>query len=289
MSAITCVLDACSIINLIHIDEDEVLLKRLKHLDILICECVFKEVNANVYKRLYLDQTLSKDENAKQRKIIDQKINLFRGYQVSDNDIIEDLGEDIFSKVKELSKYFKNNGEFFSSVLCLYKSRCEPTKLFFHTDDFPAREEFSSFYKRQQIGYIEDTADLLLLLYRLDDDFKKNELDELLSKLFAQYASQASELIKKLQNYQLPQKLLRDRDKDLRKHLYVLKSELESYKFENFQKTKEFFFGKRRRYKGICDLLESFDLLSDLGGENNLVNKIAKIRRDLKQHSIYKL
>lgn len=285
MSNITCVLDACSIINLIHIDEDETLLKRLKHLNVSICECVFKEVNANVYKRLYLDQTINKKERNEQRKVIDQKINLFRHYQILDNVITRDLGNDVFSKVKEISNYVKNNGEFFSSVLSLYKSRLEPTKLFFHTDDFPAKEEFSTFYKSQQIGYIEDTADLLLLLYRLDDDFKENELDELLSRLQSQYTSQVSELASKLRSYQTPQKLLRDTA--FRKNKITLINELSNYKLDSVQKIKGFFFSGRKRYRGICELLDGFDLISDLGGEDNLVNKIIRIRKELKVKPIY--
>lgn len=287
MSNITCVLDACSIINLIHIDEDETLLKRLKHLNILICQCVFKEVNSNVYKRLYLDQTISTIEINEQRKIIDQKINLFRHYQILDDNITKDLGKDIFSQVKEMSNYKKDNGEFFSSVLCLYKSRFEPTKLFFHTDDFPAKEEFSSFYKSQQIGCIEDTADLLLLLYRLDDDFKENELDELLSKLQSQYTSQVSELAKKLQSYKIPPKLLRDLD--YRKNISILIRELNNYKLDSIQEIKKFFFSRVKRYKGVCSLLESFDLISDLGGTDNLVSKIIRIRKELRLQPVYTL
>lgn len=287
MSAITCVLDACSIINLIHLDEDETLLKRLKFLNILICECVFKEVGTNVYKRLSLDQTISPIEINEQRKIIDQKLNLFRHYQILNNNIAQDLGKDIFSQVKRMLNYKKDNGEFFSSVLSLYKSRFEPTKIFFHTDDFPAKEEFSSFYKLQQIGYIEDTADLLLLLYRLDDDFKENELNELLSRLQSQYTSQVSELVKKLQSYKIPHRLLRDLD--YKKNLSLLIKELNNYKLDSIQEVKTFFFSRVKRYKGICSLLESFDLISDLGGTDNLVTKIIRIRKELKLQPIYTL
>lgn len=287
MSNITCVLDACSIINLIHIDEDDILIKRLKYLNIIICERVFKEVKSNAYKRLTIDQTISKEDKKNYIKIIDQKINIFRKYQVFDNVIINDLGNDFIDQVKELSKYSKNNGELYSSALSLYKSRLESTKLFFHTDDFPAKDEFSSFFATQQIGHIEDTSDLLLLLYSLDDNFKNKELEELLSKLQFQYTSQISILTKKLREYQVPRGLLKDFA--FRKNLSYLIDGLSNYNFDRVYKIKDFFINNRRKYKVISDLLKDFDLISDLGVSDNLVNKIIRTRKELEKLPIYKL
>ena len=59
MGNVCCLLDACTVINLIHIDEDDFLLKKIKSLElkkskpieILIDELVFKEIQVNVNDR----------------------------------------------------------------------------------------------------------------------------------------------------------------------------------------------------------------------------------------------
>ena len=45
------ILDACTIINLLHIDEDDFLLKKLKESKFNVCRKVFEETNKNVFNK----------------------------------------------------------------------------------------------------------------------------------------------------------------------------------------------------------------------------------------------
>ena len=45
------ILDACTIINFLHIDEDEFLIKQLKAKKFNLCRKVFEETNKNVFNK----------------------------------------------------------------------------------------------------------------------------------------------------------------------------------------------------------------------------------------------
>ena len=301
MNQITCVLDACSIINLIHIDEDDFLLKKLKNVDYYLCQKVFKEVNSNVFNKLNKirkGRELKGQEVKARKEEIDKTLSLFRRNQMLDNEIKHELGDDIFDQVKKLTGYYKENGEFSSAVLALFLSRCKPlkhnsndfvpTKLYFYTDDYPAKNEFDSFYRYQQIGYIEDSADLLVLLYRLDYDFTLKQLDKVLSSLFAEYAREVTLLEKKLRDIKnnLPVNL--SRDKFCVKNLDLLIDRLHKFDFIGINEIKESFFRNKTKYTVICNLLKTYKLVFELDYTSyNLLYKIKSVRK--KVNTIHKI
>jgi len=229
MKKIACILDACTVINLIHIDDESgYLINLLSQMDIYLREKVFEEVKDNVYDKI---DKLRKNEKPEAhiiksiKKDIDQKLTIFRGKQILNEEITKDFGLDYFSRIKTLTSYEKSNGEFYSTALAVYLSRERDIKLFFHTDDSPAKDEFQLFFKFQQIGYIEDTADLLVLLYRINENLSLIALDKALSDLASEYAIEVSILEKKLRLYQIPAKDIK-RMKQIKMNLDLLINKL---------------------------------------------------------------
>jgi len=277
MSNITTVFDACTIINLIHIDsEDEFLIKKLKNLNISISDSVYKEVRANVFK-----------ENT-DRKRIELALTKFLKYSVSSDTITNDLGLDFYANIKLLSGYRKENGEFYSTALSVYLSQTIPSKLFFYTDDYVAKKDFSSFFNIHQIGGIKDTADLLLLLYRLESNFSKVELIRLLSSLLSEYTTDTSILLKELRKYQIPRNLLRDRDFNIK--FKQLINSIDNQSFQNINEIKTFFEAKRhKRYNNVNDILNNHKRVFDLEFiSNGYLNKIKNLVIYLKDNEIYR-
>ncbi len=301
LNQITCVLDACSVINLIHIDEDDFLIKKLKNIDFYLCQKVFNEVCANVYDRIDKYGTKKGNDNSQVRERkeeIDKVLNVFRSNQKLDSEIQYEFGEDFFRTVQKLSGYSKSNGEFYSAALSLFLSRYKlsknhpngfvPTKLYFHTDDYPAKEQFSSFYLHQQIGHIEDTADLLVLLYRIDDNFTRKQLDRILSNLFSEYAHEVVVLEKKLRGLRETLSVSLLRNKTFMTNLNVLISKLHNYDFNGINELKDYFSQNKRKNKSIFDLIHSFNNVFDMEANSiSLLDKIKTYRKDLE--NVYKI
>ena len=294
MKQITCILDACTIINLIHIDDENgYLIDMLSHMNIFLSEKVFKEVNDNVYDKI---DKLRKSEKSKfgrikdLRKEIDQKLTIFRGKQILDIQLKKDFGENCFNQIKELTGYSKSNGEFYSTVLALYLSRNYDSKIFFHTDDFPAKYEFEAFFKYQQIGYVEDTADLLVLLYRIDERLNVNDLDQALSNLASEYSREVSILEKKLRQYQIPTKDIK-KMRGIKIKLDLLISKLSNHDFSEIGSLYNYFKQHKAKCTTIYKQLELHNEVFQLEtkGSNNLIQKIKELRSELKTHSILKL
>jgi len=294
MKKIACILDACTVINLIHIDDDnELLISSLSSLDIYISEKVFKEVNQNVYDKI---EKLRKNEKPRVidikliKKAIDQKLSVFRGNQVLDDEIEKDFGKNYFSQIKDLTNYQKLNGEFYSTALAIYLSRLNDVKVFFHTDDTPAREEFKLLFKHQQIGYIEDTADLLVLLSRISNKISPSVLDNALSDLASEYATEVTILEKKLKSYQMPAKDIR-RMKFIKSKLDLLINKLSAHDFSGIGELYDFFKKNKSKCPQVYDHIdlhnEVFQLETTEG--NNLIKKIKELRVELKTSPLLKL
>ena len=176
------VIDACTLINLLRIDEDDnFLYKHLKSFEVHIAETVYNEIRKNVFRN-----AISKTDE----KRIDTLLPLlpleFKLHQ--DEEIKRIVGNEYFEQICSFSGHTKKfNGELISSVLALVLSRFEESKVCFLTDDFPAKEEFSSFFTIQQIGLIEDSIDLLLMFHWSNSDFTKRNLENVLFDLKAEY------------------------------------------------------------------------------------------------------
>lgn len=187
------VIDACTLINLLRIDEDDnFLYKHLKSLEVHIAETVYNEIRKNVFRNAISEI----DE-----KRIDSLLPLLPSeLKLHQDEVIKkDVGKEYFEQISSFTGHTKKfNGELISSVLALVLSRCEESKVCFLTDDFPAKEEFSSFFTIQQIGFIEDSIDLLLMFHWSKSDFTMRKLENALSDLKAEYNRTQSAFVRKI-------------------------------------------------------------------------------------------
>lgn len=298
MKQITCILDACTIINLIHIDRDEELCKNLNNINYYLCEKVFDEVRLNVFKSIERKKKKNElKENFEEIKSeIEQKLNYFRNNLYYNSRIESEYSKTFFNDVATWSNYTKKNGEFYSSALALFLSRLidqdsfEGIKLSFHTDDFPAKKEFEDFFQYHQIGHIEDTVDLLILLYRLNEKITKNKLEHLLSELFAQYATDVSEM-KNLLNKEIsniPKALIRDKEYKIKLSSLIFK--LNNLKFEGCRELRDWFYNKRKKYPKINIITTEYNSVFDLETDStNLLEKIKLTKAKINVVPIFKI
>lgn len=189
------VLDACTIINLLRIDDDNgflldlLLTKCTSNESLFITEEVWLEVQNNIFANEITDE---------QKQQINQELPRLLLYLKKNSDIttipeVEDF-------VREYSNY-KNkrfNGELCSSLFCVIHHAFESNEpISFITDDYPAKEQFSELFSFLQIGIIEDTIDLLISLYKSQPSsvFTKPMLIEYISRLRSRYAQEAERLV----------------------------------------------------------------------------------------------
>lgn len=285
MSKINCILDTCSVINIISIDENDFLIKKLfKHLKLSICEKVLKEVRCNIFKKENL-QT--------QKKEVDTLLGQLYQYVISDSILEKDCGKDFFERVHKIANYKKENGEFYSSALALYLSQYEEIKLFFHTDDSPAKDEFQEFFITHQIGGIEDTADLILLIYRLDDKFSSKDLIKFLDLLFAEYARDVAACLKELREISsiVNSNAKFRKKRNLKKLIHRLIEKLESHDFSHLNELKQGLLKVNDPIlKGFVQKYETVFMLNPSSqNKNNFLNKIRNLQIKAKTQNLYKL
>lgn len=300
MDNICCLLDACTVINLIHIDDDndDFLLKKIKKLDIKINDLVFTEIKKNVYvkpwrdlKSKYVDKTRRKEI----RKATEQKLTFYRGKKNNNEELLDDLGSDYFDRIKHLTNYTKKeNGELCSTGQALYLSRFHYKNVFFYTDDYPAKDDFSSFFHHQQIGQVKDSVDLIILLYWLDENFTDQQLKRVLDELYSQYATEVSLLKKELQNFhneKVDALFIRSK-KEIALKLNELINKLKTLDFKNINDFYTFFVGKKGKCKDIYDIIQNYASVFELDNDSNedsLLNKIKKVSADIGKVKILKL
>lgn len=185
----TIVLDACTIINLLRIDDlDGFLMNKLRKYS---CWAFPEEVLNEVYRNAKRN-SLDPEREA----FIDMNVQWFLTYRV-DNRVIK-AQSDMWDYVINTAKHLKrDNGELYSTVLCLMKSRENQMRSLFFTDDFPAHKEFQNVFQYQQIGYIADTAHFLLFLFcnSTKGEFNKDKLLKFLTNLLTRYNKDKKEIV----------------------------------------------------------------------------------------------
>ena len=188
------ILDACTIINLLRIDtKDGFLFNLLKLLDLNMTSIVLEEVNCNIQKN-----PLSEEQNEYIEDTMYKFQSLFRPRQ--NDEIIKDISQDYFEKLCQFTNHTKkHNGELFSSALSLCISREKNSRVYFYTDDFPAKKQFSKYFDYQQIGVIGDSVDLLLFLYWTNTSFEQGRLKKYLQDLRSEYNTPLRKLVNKIQ------------------------------------------------------------------------------------------
>lgn len=186
------VLDACTIINLLRIDDDnhflfELLLKIAAQDSLFISEKVLEETRNNKFCNVLSDE---------KKKQINQVLPQLQRFK-KENKYIQGY-EDIASFVIEYVNYEKRyNGELSSAILCVLLSMETPKHIAFVTDDYPAKDAFQGLFSFLHFGHIEDTVDFLIYLYKLQpsSQFSKNMLIEFISKLKIRYAEAAYHVV----------------------------------------------------------------------------------------------
>ena len=208
--------------------------------------------------------------------------------------MIKDLGHDYFVRISEVLRYNKNlNGELCSSAYALYLSRINSEKVFFYTDDYPAKDYFTPFFNHNQIGHIKDSVDFLLLIYWLNDNFSKRELVNLLSKLYSLYATEVTLLKKELEEHysrKFTGKFFRANKETVLK-LTDLISRLDNLQLQNINELKQYFSNKNSRCFEINEILGRFPTVFDLetkSGKKNILIKIQETMKSLEINEIYK-
>ena len=163
------VFDACTVINILRIDTENVLYEYLKSLDIHISSLVYKEIKKNIFKK-----NIDKESSERISTILPLIPSNFKVH--NDDDTINVIGRNFFNKIKEYVKHQKKeNGELMSSILSLQLSRAEDSSIFFVTDDYPSKKQFLNFFSLEQIGQLLDSVDLLLILHWNKSPFIVNE------------------------------------------------------------------------------------------------------------------
>ncbi len=301
MRGITCVLDACTVINLLHIDEDEVLLKKLESVDYFICDEVMREIQVNVFKK-FDRQAADPVEQASRRakkKEIEQALVRIRTRVHGNERVVKEMGADFFDRVRDATGYAKDNGEFRSAALSLCLSRCRPSelhpggavevKLFFHTDDSPARQEFGAFFRYQQIGSIEDSVDLLVLLHRLEgESFNHKALDKALLDLQAEYMHEVNELIARLRSMNENLSRQERMDRAFKTQLSGTLSLLEKGQFQAVNEKRATIAKMGSKFSKVVELIDEYPTVLELENrEDGIFKKIKEVRTYLpKLHKV---
>lgn len=182
------VLDACTIVNLARIDEGSFLEDKVRALKPYAIEKVIGEV---------------KDRYVPPSSTSRQKLHI-APYWGGLTKLEDKTVDDIANAVRTFLNYQKKpNGELYSTALSLFLSRVKGEKVFFYTDDYPAKREFTHFFDFQQSGYIGDTIDLLVFIFWLSPhgQFSKDELEKYLTALRGEYVSKVKELQNKITLY----------------------------------------------------------------------------------------
>lgn len=177
------VLDACTLIHLFSTDlqHRDMLKKFLKNQKLYLSEKVYQEARENSDKLQDREQ-----KGYVQRSLIDVRT---MAHFRTDADIQKDLSIDLIQELVDFSKHTgKDNGEFISTMLCLCLSREEQSMVAFYSDDYPALREFEDYFRFHQIGVMGDTADYLMFLYLIHDDFSKESLLNRLQDLYSEYS-----------------------------------------------------------------------------------------------------
>jgi hypothetical protein len=285
-----CVLDACTIINLVCIDielqNDFIIRKLVEYYCLNVTEKVMEESIKNGKLRARKISSLEDDS----KKEIEKKISYFREFRESNESILKDRGKNFFDKVRNLTGYTKENGEFYSTALSLNLSRIHRLPVTFYTDDKPAERYFTSFFREQQVGKIEDSIDLLVFLYWLNPDFKKKDLDNSLSELQSHYDVSRKELLAFVRKYKDSRKY-----KDLKKIknlLDQLEHKLDGLNLGGIRELKKNILKHKKMHPELCNILERYDEVFNLDAgqeKGDFLNKIRETRRNLRENLLFKL
>lgn len=269
------ILDACTIINLLRIDENELLYKQIQTLNIKIAECVYNEVINNIFKNYISNNDIVR---------IKQQLPVLRQYITYDKDIKKDIGTNEFELLKQTTKHSAENGELYSLFLSLILSRSLSTQINFYTDDKPAKERFEQYFMLQQLGLFGDTADLILFLYWYSSNISEHDLKRILDNLKSEYNRMLKNFVVELENKRSKTASNR-RNKKLNQILdkiicgfYNGDRDIMQKEFENLIFISD---------KEIKQIIKKYN--PDIFKTSHIIDKIDKIQSLLVKHKIFKI
>jgi len=163
-----CILDSCSILNLLNALKDDRIFKKIS--------AVFDQVYVSQY--VYSNEIFNK--KLKYKDLHDNINNFYHSAGLGEIIYTEDLNDveifvNNFCKKKSIS--LKDDGEYYSSLTALHISRfhlpdsdfnTKVQRVLFVTDDAPAKDEYEILFESNQIGGIITSVDLVIILYIKD-------------------------------------------------------------------------------------------------------------------------
>ena len=274
------VLDACTILNLLRIDDEDsdFLLKLIMNWRVCLPETVFKESKLHVRSDFY-----TKEKNDHIQIVVNRE---FDYRKTMDSIIKKDLDDD-FERIIQFSGHNKReNGELYCVALALVKSREEEELVSIYTDDYKAIEEFQELCHYHRIGEWGDTLDLLTLLYWLTPEtvFQNSLYYSFLENLRAEYNHQLKDVADAIDGYLEQKKKSRCSDRDL---LVNLNKIVVGYRRSDVAQMDEGvrFFQDGNKYKDVKKMVENVDVKN----VNRQTQRITERLRKLKEYPIFKL
>lgn len=184
------IIDACTLINLIRIDEDDMLYNYLLSFNIKIAECVYKEIENNIFKS---------DSSKEMREKVNILLPRLLTFIETDDSIKANIGNSECAQIKKLTHHIKEDGEYYSLLLSLYQSRYFETQINLYTDDKRAMQQFEEYFNLQQLGVSGDSIDLILFLYWHSNRISEMNLHRLLSNLRFEYCKEERIFIQEIE------------------------------------------------------------------------------------------
>ena len=274
------VLDSCTILNLLRIDDEDsdFLLKLITKWRICLPETVFHEIKRHVSSKFY-----SKEKNDHIYFVINRE---FDSRKTMDGDIKKDLDSDFEIIIKFSGHNKRENGELYCVALALLKSRVEEDTVSLYTDDYKATEEFRDFFQYNRIGELGDTLDLLTLLYWSTPDliFQYRLYRSYLVNLRAEYNQRLNTLVETIDTYLENKKKSNCKDRGLMENLSMI---VDGYRRSDMTKIAAGlrFFQEGNRYKDVKQIVGDFDLRS----VNRQLIRISEHINRLNQYKVFKI
>lgn len=274
------VLDACTILNLLRIDDEDsdFLLKLIKNWRLCLPETVFKETKRHVTSSNY-----TKEKNDHILIVVNREFDYRKTF---DNVIKNDLGDEDFERVVKFCGHNKReNGELYCVALALVKSREEEELVTVYTDDYKAIEEFRELCRYHRIGEWGDTLDLLTLLYWLTPEtvFQYSLYYSFLENLRAEYNHQLKSLVDKADEYLEQKKKSKCNDRDLLENLGKIVEGYRSADMKRIDAAVRFF--QEGNNKDVKKIVENVDVKN----VNRQMMRITEHIRRLKDYPLFKV
>lgn len=182
------VLDACTVSNLLHVFQDDSLIKSLPKAfdEIYIAEEVFAEIHTykDIYRPYYKDNWNKLDEVYKTISLA----TFLKREQASKLEC-----KPIIKSYLNFNNFpLKENGEFYSSIVALTLSRngenhINTHKILFATDDDKAGIIYQGLYKLNQVGSIISSIDILIILW-LKGEVRAAKVNSYIEGLYPLYS-----------------------------------------------------------------------------------------------------